>query len=925
MRGAGVNHHPGKKRSHNMNTTKIKELLILHHSHTDIGYTFYQDRVFRAHRGFVLQAMDLAEKYRHAPEGERFKWVCEVLTTTEDFLRQATPAQVERFVALHQEGLIEVGGLYVNGTALLDERMLTEQALRAERLRTEFGLEIRYGLNCDINGQQWGLVEAMLDGGLNGLAMAINHDLARTQTPCPRAFLWEAPSGRRLPLWHGRHYGLGGNWVYAGYRETGRPDMEAARKQVAVYLDELAKDDYPYDFAYAQVTSLFLGDNGPPHEELALFAREWNARGWQPRVRIATLKDLFAAIARQPPETVEVRRGDWPDWWSLGVSSCAYETALARRNHALLRTTETMQAVGALLPAGPAIDRVMADQARRSMFLYDEHTFTGFDATEWPDSLNARSQTARKNTYCYEAFFALSDLAKAAATDLAARVPEVSEPSLVVFNPLPWPRKVPLHLPISGEKGPYTGHHVSGVMEVCSAAGPFLPTVDYGIVDLPACGYRVLPQRLGVPAVSPMRYTGRERRGIAVTPRGGKAGGGVTVGGERIENRYYRAMLPAQSGGIASLVDKASGREWVDTASPWALGQYVYETLDADGGRALLRSQLLNERRDTDDRRPDLRPRRRGPHTVLGREVFPGEGQTTVTLQLAADGAGELFSHFTFYDDLPWIDIVHDIEKLPVREAESVYAAFPVAVPHPVPRYDCAGAAVIAGVEQFPDSCRDYYCVQSWADVSNADSGVTVLAPDAPHMMFGDFTHGKYAGQLEAGNGFMAGWILNNFWFTNFPADQRGRLRIRYRVLPHNGPFDPVATARLAAEMLVPPFVHGIVDKPVGLLERPEGWPRPGTLAAEASFLSIAPDNVMMVECKNAEDGRGMIIRLREIAGCEARAQVRLAFPLARAWVCDRAEKPLRELAVHGGQLSPVNLKAHESLGIRLEGVSAHG
>jgi alpha-mannosidase len=90
-------------------------------------------------------------------------------------------------------------------------------------------------------------------------------------------------------------------------------------------------------------------------------------------------------------------------------------------------------------------------------------------------------------------------------------------------------------------------------------------------------------------------------------------------------------------------------------------------------------------------------------------------------------------------------------------------------------------------------------------------------------------------------------------------------------------------------------------------------------LPAESSFLSIAPDNVLMVECKLPEDGQGVVLRLREIAGREAQVQVRLAFPVARARVCDRREKPLRELEVQGGQLSPVNVKAHECLAIRIE------
>ena len=40
----------------------IKTLYVVNHSHTDIGFTDYQDLCFRQHAEFIDQALDLIEE-----------------------------------------------------------------------------------------------------------------------------------------------------------------------------------------------------------------------------------------------------------------------------------------------------------------------------------------------------------------------------------------------------------------------------------------------------------------------------------------------------------------------------------------------------------------------------------------------------------------------------------------------------------------------------------------------------------------------------------------------------------------------------------------------------------------------------------------------------------------------------------------------
>ena len=61
-----------------------------------------------------------------------------------------------------------------------------------------------------------------------------------------------------------------------------------------------------------------------------------------------------------------------------------------------------------------------------------------------------------------------------------------------------------------------------------------------------------------------------------------------------LENSFFRLRLDPARGVVASLVDKRSGRELVDPASEYGLGQYVYERFDADEATAYVKAYCRN-------------------------------------------------------------------------------------------------------------------------------------------------------------------------------------------------------------------------------------------------------------------------------------------------------------------------------------------
>ena len=81
---------------------------VLHHSHTDIGYTDYQEKMELYHADYlrqvlgILDAIDRGER----PGCEGFKWQCENIWQVENFYKFATEAEKRACSARVAEGRI---------------------------------------------------------------------------------------------------------------------------------------------------------------------------------------------------------------------------------------------------------------------------------------------------------------------------------------------------------------------------------------------------------------------------------------------------------------------------------------------------------------------------------------------------------------------------------------------------------------------------------------------------------------------------------------------------------------------------------------------------------------------------------------------------------------------------------------------------
>jgi alpha-mannosidase len=152
---------------------------------------------------------------------------------------------------------------------------------------------------------------------------------------------------------------------------------------------------------------------------------------------------------------------------------------------------------------------------------------------------------------------------------------------------------------------------------------------------------------------------------------------------------------------------------------------------------------------------------------------------------------------------------------------------------------------------------------------------------------------------------------MNNYWHTNYRGGQGGTFTFRY-VLTSAAEFDPAALSRLGWESMESPALNMVINNDkVGDPDEP--LPAEGT-----SFLEIDNPNVALVTWKLAEDGKGTILRLKEIAGQAEAVMVKLPHAkISSASLCNSVEDPLHDLDITDNAIH-LNLRPHEVLTVRL-------
>ena len=123
--------------------SRIRDVYIIHHSHTDIGYTDLQEQVIYNQVNNIRNVVSIIKRgYETGSQEKDFKWNCETYFCVEQYLESASEEEKADFFDLVRKGNIGISATYLNGTDLTDVEMLNRKTAKMQETFTAQGLSL---------------------------------------------------------------------------------------------------------------------------------------------------------------------------------------------------------------------------------------------------------------------------------------------------------------------------------------------------------------------------------------------------------------------------------------------------------------------------------------------------------------------------------------------------------------------------------------------------------------------------------------------------------------------------------------------------------------------------------------------------------------------------------------------------------------
>jgi len=825
---------------------RVEVIIVAFKTHFDIGYTALARDVVQRYRGPMMdQALKVCEASRGLPPEQQFVWTIPgwpMAKILEEGAGQ-TPERKARIEQALKDGRFVVHGLpFTTHTETLEPEDLVRGLGFSSRTSRALSLPLpRDAKMTDVASHCWILPTLLRHAGIEFLHLGCNAACRSPQVP--RLFWWEGPDGSRLlTMYTAEGYGTG---LYA-------------------------PRGWPYPVWLALIHT---GDNhGPPTpDEVSKLLDEAARKLPGVKVRIGRLSDFADALLRHNPQ-IPVVRGDMPDTWIHGPMCDPAGAKIARHIRPLISATGALQTNlrlwGVQAPdAGPAL----AEAFEKSL-LYGEHTWGG--ALYWVTSYapgqvkfgygdvfkadreagrfkRLEESWAEHSGYIERARDLVTPVLTAEMEALAKAV-QADGWHIVVYNPLPWKRDGMVEVT----------RNTAGPVSLRSGGAGEVQTLMADTVDgklcflarnVPACGYRVyVPNKAEVDS-QPLR---------------------ADAGAAAIESPSFKAILDPARCAVKSLLDKRTGRELIDAASPYGFGQYLYERFDAEQVAGFLKAyvKIQADWASNEIGKPLLPAKEQAPYAAASPangtlRMETGACSVSAVMSAAAGGGvpHALTARLTLYAGLPYADFEVTLHDKPADAwPEAGWLCFPFRTEAPQFRLGRLGAIIDPAKDCMAGCNNEMFWLNSGLAVLDQQGRGAGLCPlDHPLVSLGQPGLWRYTRQFTPRRPVVFVNLFNNQWTTNFRMWNSGTWTSRVRIwsIDKYDTGEPLATPCLEART---PLLAACNAEPGG------------KLPAVQSGIELERTGVALTAFGPNPDGVGLVLRLWEMAGMGGTCRVRL-------------------------------------------------
>jgi hypothetical protein len=380
-----------------------------------------------------------------------------------------------------------------------------------------------------------------------------------------------------------------------------------------------------------------------------------------------------------------------------------------------------------------------------------------------------------------------------------------------------------------------------------------------------------------------------------------------------LENEFFRVVVDPDAGAITSLLDKSTGKEWVDRSNPEPFGGIRYDLYSAADIAEFMRAyglyfqdwfvQDFGKAGYPEDashvtayaRNFKLSKLREGDNVSLllegGQLVASWDRQVSIPLPTQHISIRISLGFVTF----PGVVLGYAIKgKRATHLAESTVVPFPLDLRRATYRLAQIGSVIDPTRDIAEGANRFLWCVDDWMDASDERVGLAVRPVDMPLVSIGDVGIFRFDPNRVPSGSTIYSHLSNTQWGTNFPQWLEGDFRFRMVLQPHPGYW---REGQLPENYLGPlPYVSLA--------------PMTGRGRDIATFthhwLTTDFRGLQLIAIRPRRDGPGLIMRLADRYGTPRMESLTLGrnleWRIASVWRCDLMERPLERLPLseHG-------------------------
>lgn len=707
----------------------------------------------------------------------------------------------------------------------------------ARRLEREWGMPMKAAQHIELPSLPWGVASILAGCGVRWLLVPFyDFDSTFAGLSNPPLFAYEGPDGARLRVimdpW------ASGKWSYAQGAALLRTPELISREWLPHYAG--MGGEYPLKAVLASGThSDYSPESASQTRGFADVIIHYNSLpGPHPRLVNVILpqftEQVDQAEARQP--FLRVLRGSFGNSWESWPVSMAKYAAAMREGERRFLAAETLTALaGWRNPSVVDSSRADRERAEWDLAMLGDHAWNGSDDT------NRQVNADLRRRWAEELLSIGQSLTRKGWTGLGLK----DDPdSLMVFNSLSFPRAgLVCADPPPGVTGVATGTSALKTQWVDDDGRNLLCFISPQVEGF---GFKRLRLTRG-PALA--ASTERSLRSTDLA----------------LESPYYALTVDPATGGLASLVWKATGRQLVRSNQARTVGQ----TLFFDGQN----HPLENVKSDVVSTGP-----------VLTRLKIVGRIASI-----------DLTTFVTVYADLDQVDFDMRVKKPVSTQEQRLTHTFPVLSPGAMLRIETPGAVVRPQLQpagdMLPGSDLRRLVVQGFVDASPPDGEGVTLAPLDSFLLRADLE----AVTFEA--------LGNDQDYKEVSRDQAGEteFRFRYSLRAHRGGYQSAGTFAWSRSMATP-LLTAWGNIPQNSVPR----------------LVVDQTRAIATALKPTDEGaaHGVVVRYWETGGTSGPLRLG-AVGFRRAYRCDLLERDLGELKMDkGGVTVPLGANGFGSVGL---------